>query len=54
MKYQIVFFILNDEAWLMIDTSGEGLHKRGYRTQANEAPIRETLAAAMVRMARPR
>ena len=54
VKYQIVFFILNDEAWLMIDTSGEGLHKRGYRTQANEAPIRETLAAAMVRMARPR
>lgn len=38
----------------MIDTSGAPLHKRGYRTESNEAPIRETLAAAMVRMSRPR
>lgn len=37
----------------MIDTSGAPLHKRGYRTESNEAPIRETLAAAMVRMSRP-
>lgn len=53
-KHQIEFFILNDEASLMIDTSGAPLHKRGYRTESNEAPIRETLAAAMVRMSRPR
>ena len=33
---------------LLLDTSGEPLHKRGYRTEALEAPIKETLAAAMV------
>ena len=38
----------------MIDTSGEGLHKRGYRENANAAPIRETLAAAIVATSRPR
>ena len=54
IKYQIAFFLLNDEASLMIDTSGAPLHKRGYRLESNAAPIRETLAAAMVRMARPR
>lgn len=52
--YQIEFFILKDEAYLMIDTTGVTLHKRGYRTQAGAAPLRETLAAAMVKMARPR
>ena len=36
----------------MIDTSGEGLHKRGYRAQATAAPIKETLAAAMAYAAR--
>lgn len=54
VTYKIEFFILNDKATLMIDTSGEGLHKRGYRTEANLAPIRETLAAAMVALSRPR
>ncbi|MCQ2385564.1 MAG: class I SAM-dependent RNA methyltransferase [Clostridia bacterium] len=53
-KYQVEFFILKDEASLMIDTSGVPLHKRGYRPEANEAPIRETLAAAMAAMAKPR
>ena len=53
-KYQIAFFILNDKASLMIDTSGAPLHKRGYRTEASEAPLRETLAAAMVKISRPR
>jgi putative N6-adenine-specific DNA methylase len=53
-KYQIVFFILNDMVSLMIDTSGAPLHKRGYRTEAAEAPLRETLAAAMVKISRPR
>lgn len=53
-KYQIEFFILKDEATLMIDTSGTPLHKRGYRTEANLAPIRETLAAAIAAQSRPR
>ena len=51
-KYQIQFSILKDEVSIMIDTSGEGLHKRGYRANANEAPIRETLAAAFGLIAR--
>ena len=54
VKYQVEFFILNDEATLMIDTSGEPLRKRGYRREANAAPIRETLAAAIVATSRPR
>ena len=54
IKYQVEFFILNDEASLMIDTSGEPLHKRGYRREANAAPIRETLAAAIAATSRPR
>ncbi len=54
VKYQIEFFILNDEVSIMIDTSGVPLHKRGYRKEANAAPIRETLAAAIVATSRPR
>ena len=54
VKYQIEFFILNDEASLMIDTSGTALHKRGYRREHNSAPIRETLAAAIAKTSRPR
>ena len=54
VKYQIEFFILNNEATLMIDTSGMHLHKRGYRRESNDAPIRETLAAAIVKTSRPR
>ena len=53
-KYQIEFFILNNEATLMIDTSGTALHKRGYRKEHNQAPIRETLAAAIAKTSRPR
>ncbi len=53
IKYQIVFFILDDEASLMIDLCGEPLHKRGYRKLHNLAPMRETLAAAMVNLSRP-
>ncbi|MBQ7364430.1 MAG: class I SAM-dependent RNA methyltransferase [Clostridia bacterium] len=52
--YAIEFFILNDRAALMIDLSGTALHKRGYRPIANAAPLRETLAAALVKLARPR
>ncbi len=54
VKFQVEFFILNDEATLMIDTSGVPLHKRGYRRESNAAPIRETLAAAIVATSRPR
>jgi len=49
----IRFSILKDQVTVMIDTSGAGLHKRGYRANASEAPIKETLAAAMVMLARP-
>ncbi len=54
VKYKIEFFILKDEAMLMIDTSGTALHKRGYRTDAGVAPLRETLAAAIALTARPK
>ena len=54
VKYQVEFFIFKDVATLMIDTSGTALHKRGYRPVAGEAPLRETLAAAMAMLARPR
>ena len=45
--HQIQFAINKDIVSLLIDTSGKGLHKRGYRLDANSAPIKETLAAAM-------
>lgn len=53
-KYQLQFSIMNDRVQLYLDTSGPGLHKRGYRANANEAPLRETLAAAMVMLTRYR
>lgn len=46
--HRVHFTILKNKVSIMLDTSGNGLHKRGYRENANEAPIRETLAAAMV------
>ena len=45
---------MKDEATLMLDTSGAGLHKRGYRAVAGGAPIKETLAAAIVDVTRAR
>ena len=54
IKYQVEFFIFKDIAYLMIDTSGTPLHKRGYRPESGVAPIRETLAAAIALTARPR
>ncbi|MDO5142208.1 MAG: class I SAM-dependent RNA methyltransferase [Eubacteriales bacterium] len=51
-RYQIQFAIMHDVAELYLDTSGAGLHKRGYRANSNAAPLRETLAAAMVKLAR--
>ncbi len=53
-RYRIEFFLFKDRASLMIDLSGTPLHKRGYRPETVDAPIRETLAAAMVKLARPR
>ena len=52
--YQIQFSILHDHATLMLDTTGPGLHKRGYRAVGVAAPLRETLAAAMVLLSRYR
>ena len=52
--YQIQFSIMKDTACLYLDTSGAGLHKRGYRPAHVAAPLRETLAAAMVGFARYR
>lgn len=49
---KISFFILKDRVQLLIDTSGEGLHKRGYRANSGDAPLKETLAAAMVKLSR--
>ncbi len=50
--YKIEVALLNDIATLTIDTSGPGLHKRGYRKDKGEAPLRETLAAALVKLSR--
>ena len=53
-KYQLQFSIMQDKVTLYLDTTGQGLHKRGYRAVGNEAPLRETLAAAMVQLTRYR
>lgn len=47
-KFTIEVSLLKDVATLTIDTSGQGLHKRGYRTKTVEAPLKETLAAGLV------
>lgn len=52
--YQFTFSILKDKATIILDTTGEGLHKRGYRKFSNAAPIKETLAAGIVDLARVR
>ena len=52
--YQVQFSIMADQVTLMLDTSGAGLHKRGYRAVGVVAPLRETLAAAMVLLSRYR
>ena len=53
-KYQLQFSLMNDRVQLYLDTTGPGLHKRGYRANGNDAPLRETLAAAMVMLTRYR
>ncbi len=52
--HQIQFSIMNDKATLLIDTTGAGLHKRGYRLSQNGAPMKETLAAALCALAKVR
>ena len=52
--YQVQFSIMKDNVSVCIDTSGEGLHKRGYRPAHNAAPLKETMAAAMVKLSRYR
>jgi putative N6-adenine-specific DNA methylase len=49
-RYTIEVALLKDMATLTIDTSGPGLHKRGYRKLASAAPLKETLAAAMINL----
>lgn len=52
--HQIKFLIRKDKASIMLDTTGVGLYKRGYRAESNSAPIKETLAAAMVELSKVR
>ena len=47
-KYSVEVALLENQATLTIDTSGPGLHKRGYRRLVGKAPLKETLAAALV------
>ncbi|NLV75624.1 MAG: class I SAM-dependent RNA methyltransferase [Tissierellia bacterium] len=49
-RFTIEVSLLKDVATLTIDTSGDGLHKRGYRVDSVEAPLKETLAAALVQL----
>ena len=53
-RHQIEFSIIKNKVNLLIDTTGAGLHKRGYRPVANDAPLKETLAAAMCSLSRLR
>lgn len=50
VTYNIEVAIYDDVATVTLDTSGEGLHKRGYRTFLGDAPLRETLASAMIQL----
>lgn len=49
-QYKVEVALLKDQVTLTIDTSGVGLHKRGYRTGQGEAPLKETLAAALIQL----
>lgn len=51
-RFVIEVALLNDIATLTIDTTGPSLHKRGYRKLVTEAPLKETLAAAMIQLSR--
>ena len=47
-SYPVRIFLLKDEVTVTLDTTGESLHKRGYRTMTSKAPLSETLAAALL------
>lgn len=49
-SYKVDVALLNNVATLTIDTTGQSLHKRGYRTDISKAPLKETLAAALVQL----
>ena len=51
-RYRVEVALLKNRVTLTIDTSGAGLHKRGYRKLAGEAPLKETLAATMIMLSR--
>ena len=46
--YPVRIFLLKDEVTVVLDTSGDSLHKRGYRTMTSKAPLTETLAASLI------
>jgi putative N6-adenine-specific DNA methylase len=50
-RYDVRFFLIRDRMTLFLDSSGEGLHKRGYRAESGGAPISETLAAGICDLA---
>lgn len=52
VKHQIQFSLLNDRCEIFLDTTGAPLYKRGYKLEQNEATLRETLAASIVKVAR--
>lgn len=51
-RYVIEIIMLKDQALLTLDTTGPGLHKRGYRKLVTEAPLKETLASALIQLSR--
>lgn len=51
-RYVIEVIMLKDQALLTLDTTGPGLHKRGYRKLVTEAPLKETLASALIQLSR--
>lgn len=52
VRHQIQFSLMNDRCEIFLDTTGAPLFKRGYKLEQNEASLRETLAASMVKIAR--
>lgn len=48
VAYPVRIFLLKDEVTVALDTSGDSLHKRGYRTMTSKAPLTETLAASLI------
>jgi putative N6-adenine-specific DNA methylase len=50
--YRVEVSLLSDMVTLTLDTTGPGLHKRGYRAEGGEAPLRESLAAALVKLSK--